>query len=606
MKILIFIFFCLHTSVSFAGDFLTFQEFKRLSPEKKVQVLEAYKTFVKEIIKNTDVLDNEEFVSKIDFLFFEEAYASEGFNCFYAGWPSKKKSIKVSGKTKTVCSSPANSNPIYKVLSSTCGSEKMLCQPLLFGKDVCIETKTQAQKNSSFSQCQQKFLASGKSMDDLSRDLTQTEFAPLADEMFSLVNDICSSGFQSKTGMCGNLKKRVAELMDRKPKEIVTENEKKEANSKNDFTVIDDGEVSENVELKNELVKTVDLVNKAPATTKENSSNTVVCTQCELLKQIEKKDEVLVNHEASESIDQNQKTKKDFCAGGQSGTNLDKYSQGAYSGSDDGVSVDIMYQEKDKDRQNRVPGGFDINLDHMGPSSSYIEDGVEYSPDEMEPMYPKRVLTNEYLARGKEGSFDVIDSPVRVNYVGKSDKIYNRFISTDMRITQYAFFPRKIVPSVKVRDDKILMTLTTGEEIAVDKKSGRIVAGAAKEVSPKNQVENRLDSKGNKNVRTYPDSDFSYEGKGLFIISKLTSNRDERKPGSIVPVRAIVDGKVQECKVKSEDIWVHDYGYYLQEDHEKYLSSYWSCTRFKFEKDEELYKLVKTKCPDFKFPDLTK
>ena len=564
----------------FAGELITSQEFQKLETKKQVQILKAYKAFVKEVLKNEN--ETEELTAKIRLFLIDQAFAADTFNCFYAGWPSLKKTTTTNGEKKTYCSSPLKSNPEYKKLSETCAKGEMLCQPVLFGSNICIDIKTQAQRNSAFSHCQKKFEKSGKTMEGLTKEISKTEVAPLADELFALVNDICKTGYQSKTGMCTNLKKTVAAIKENKESAI---------------KVVDAGKDVEDVVLKTEIIKSVEIVKDVTIKTVEVNSKTT-CTQCEQMKKIEQDDEVRFPYEASGPIDQNLKTAKDYCAGNQAGDDRDKYFQSAYSTPDDEVGVNVTYQEKAKDKANRTVGGHDVNADKMGKAYSYIEDGVEYPVEEMALMYPRRSYEQEFLGRGKEVTFEIIDSPIREEYVNK--KLTQRFTSTDMRITQYAFFPRNNTPAIKKRDDKLIMKLTTGEDIVIDAKTGRVAAGVAKDLPPKNQIEVRPTNK-----RTFPDSDFSYQGEGLYIETKITYNKDERSPGSLVPVKAIVDGQPQECKLKSEDLWVRDYGYYLPQADEHYLSSYWECKRYKFEKDDELYALIRKTCPTFKFPPLT-
>lgn len=107
-------------------------------------------------------------------------------------------------------------------------------------------------------------------------------------------------------------------------------------------------------------------------------------------------------------------------------------------------------------------------------------------------------------------------------------------------------------------------------------------------------------------MRTYLDNKFSYDGDALFIQSVLHPNLNEKEPGSLVSVRAKVKGEWQECKLRSEDLWVKKTGHYLPKTDEKHAHSFWSCTKFKFERDEDLYGLVKKTCPSFKFPAFVK
>lgn len=310
--------------------------------------------------------------------------------------------------------------------------------------------------------------------------------------------------------------------------------------------------------------------------------------------------------EFSESVDQSKVTAQDYCTGGQAGNQRTKYANGIFSNEFD-VSINVTYQQQGEDKSTRIPAGFDVYAERMGIGMPYVEEGVEYPADEYPgPQYPKRVYGIDFEGRGKESNLQIVDSPVREEFVEKGKKLNERFLSTDMRLTGYNFFPRLVVPSVRVREGKISLKLGTGENIEVEASTGRVIGGVAKEVPAKKMIEKRLDKLGNGNVRTFPDTDFIYTGDAIWIETKVTDSLDEKKPGNLVTARANVDGKVQECKLKSENIWVRNWGYYLPQGHDRYLSSGWQCVKFKFETDQELFTMIKKTCPTFKFPALAK
>lgn len=310
--------------------------------------------------------------------------------------------------------------------------------------------------------------------------------------------------------------------------------------------------------------------------------------------------------EFSEAVDQSKLTDKDYCTGGQAGLERTKYSMGIFSNDLD-ISVNITYQQKGEDKATRYPVGYDVYAQRMGVGMPYIEEGIEYPADEYPgSQFPKRVYSHNFEGRGKEGNLQVVDSPVREEIAENGKKVKERFLSTDMRLNEYSFFPRLVVPSIRKREGKIQMRLGTDEEIVLDESTGRIISGVAKEVPAKNMIEKRLDKLGNGNTRTFPDTDFVYTGDAIWIEHKVTYNNDETKPGNTVVAKANVEGKVQECKLKSDNIWTRNWGYYLPQGHEKFLSSSWQCTKYKFEKDEDLYALIKKTCPAFKFPPLAK
>ena len=571
---------CLLPSMVMAGNFVTYQEFQQFSPSKQVEVFSAYKDFVQAAVSQEEMGN---FSATVQFSFMEKAYAASKFNCFYAGWPSIKKSVITNGKTKYYCSSPLTSNPQYKGLAVICSKGQMLCEPVLFGANICIENKTQAQKNSAFSQCQTKFIASGKSLSDLVQETSTTGLKPMADEMFALVHDVCEvNTFQSKKQMCLNLKNKIQAI---KEIEIVKKPDNVEKNP-----VIVNPPI--NTDLPEQLIQAVNKVNETIVPAEINPSLVEKCEDPKIQLPGD-----LQPYEVSEAIDQNKVTPKDFCAGSQPGTKRVMKSTKIPSDSDDDALVEYSYQQEGDDEKTRLVGRYKTKADKMGTTVPYVDEGVEYGPEDHAPMSPIRSFTNIYDGRGKENSFDIEEIPFHEEY---NNKLTRRYYTSESRITNLAFFPRKNVPSIKQRDGKIIMKLTTGEELIINQKTNRVIEGVVKEVPAKNPLEVR----GLKKV-IYPDTDISYQGEGLYIETKITA-KDQRKPGNLVAVKALVDGKVQVCKLKSEDIWQRNYGYYLKLDQPGYLNSVWDCRRFKFQKDEELYSLIKKSCPSFKFPPLAK
>jgi hypothetical protein len=110
------------------------------------------------------------------FHLFEEAWADTRYNCFYGGWPS----VKV-GKH---CQNPAKVNSSYN--QKSCKSSELQCQPLLFGKGLCVSGESQEEKNKIFSGCEKKFSGSY----DFLKNLTREEAEDFR-ELSTLAGDIC-------------------------------------------------------------------------------------------------------------------------------------------------------------------------------------------------------------------------------------------------------------------------------------------------------------------------------------------------------------------------------------------------------------------------------
>lgn len=208
MRILLIILMSL-LSAHASAKFPTLHEFKHLSITQQVMVLKAYKQFV----ASQTMMELDPKFSSFDFKLIEEAYAASEFNCFYAGWPSVKKTVN----GRSVCSSPMKANPSYKSQAKSCGNYEMLCNPTLFGDGLCVSVASSSLRNSAFAQCESKFANSGKDLKSVVNDINTGSSASEADEMFQLVNDVCSKGFQASTGMCRNLEDKVAAIKRFKP-----------------------------------------------------------------------------------------------------------------------------------------------------------------------------------------------------------------------------------------------------------------------------------------------------------------------------------------------------------------------------------------------------
>jgi hypothetical protein len=88
----------------------------------------------------------------------------------------------------------------------------MPCQPILFGRGLCVSTASRTQRRSAFANCERKFNEAGRNLAEVVEYTSDPELSSQADELFQLVDKICTSGAQASTPMCRNLKKRVEEI----------------------------------------------------------------------------------------------------------------------------------------------------------------------------------------------------------------------------------------------------------------------------------------------------------------------------------------------------------------------------------------------------------
>ena len=123
-----------------------------------------------------------------------EAWADSRYNCFYAGWPSVKK-----GK---YCQNPSRTNSSYE--RSACQENELQCQPLLFGKGLCVSAATQKDRNSSFAKCEEKFQKDHKGQYDFLKSPTRKESEDLQ-EFSRVAFDVCKD---SKSSICRKVQKK--------------------------------------------------------------------------------------------------------------------------------------------------------------------------------------------------------------------------------------------------------------------------------------------------------------------------------------------------------------------------------------------------------------
>ena len=196
MKILSVIILLILTTSSYA---LSGREVYPLANMKnKVRLLNEYKAFFGELQKE-EILDKVTVQTDFMDLFMSSAWAASELNCIYAGWPSKR--------VNNVCSSPLKHNPDYQ--KGSCNKNELQCQPLLFGKGLCVPASTASQRSMAFTNCDKKKQIS---TDALVREIRADGNEKVLYELMDYADKICSEGKQAGTGMCRRLEASVDRL----------------------------------------------------------------------------------------------------------------------------------------------------------------------------------------------------------------------------------------------------------------------------------------------------------------------------------------------------------------------------------------------------------
>ncbi len=142
------------------------------------------------------------------FQLINEAWADSRYDCFFAGWPS---SLRKSGGKK-LCQLPSFSNSSYE--KGLCKAGELQCQPLLFGKNLCVPFASQKERNSAFGNCEKKFKEEKRNNYDFLKNISRKEANELR-ELSLLAHDICNdlTSPQRGTVICKNINAKLPDAM---------------------------------------------------------------------------------------------------------------------------------------------------------------------------------------------------------------------------------------------------------------------------------------------------------------------------------------------------------------------------------------------------------
>ncbi|MFP5490211.1 MAG: hypothetical protein ACLGG0_01825 [Bacteriovoracia bacterium] len=350
--------------------------------------------------------------------FISEAFAAEGMDCIYAGWPSQR--------VGSSCSSPARMNPKYQ--AGSCQSNELHCQPALFGEGLCAPVSTQVQRNSAFSECEKRFNKAGRTVEDVIRENLGKGLEAELLSLLDFADNICATSKQKNTGMCRRLEAAVLRVRNGLPEVRAS-------------IVIQGKEVRDD-QVRSDLVGAV-----SETTVVEGVGQTTgtVPTDCD-------PSGVPVVRSADKDLPgvvlpfaRTEPRPLDF-----------EYTT-SRPGSDPSFQNTFT---KDKNSEELRPNGFEFRM--TGPTSMA---GAPIDPAE-------KVERN--------WNFVSTDHSQRETYLWVTDDAGSGYLSQLME-TIVLLVPRRSRPAVEVVGDELHVTLTTGEKVVYDKKTKLVKSGVLSE-----------------------------------------------------------------------------------------------------------------------------
>lgn len=426
------------------------KEFRALSAQKQLKVFRLYRQFLAEVPGELAALEPRKTVF---FQLIQNAYADDGnYNCFYAGWPSKKVAVSSS---RSLCTSPQRGNSSYS--DGECGPNALQCQPLLFGPGLCAQTSTQKLRNSAFSQCDQKFKASGRNDTDVLKQFSDPKLEQEVQDLLSTVEKVC--GPSDAPAICRSLERRIEEIMAKVETELDSETASESPSEK------------ESKEPENLLALTHEFQHLA------EGSPEVGDVDCE------------EDHDHSLHVGQKPEPQRLLAS-----TDINPSPEGSFPRKNSRYELCSSFNSLTTavDRiscittdGSRPPGGFNVRS----------KNGHPYLPDYgTQPGNPSRRISIQSSDHALNETYIYLG-----DYGGGPD-------SHDVKSMMF-IIPRNAPPSARLEGDDVIVTLSTGEDVVFDGNTGAVKSGALSEGAP--------DFNPDRFKRRPPN--VHYEGSGISI-----------------------------------------------------------------------------------------
>jgi hypothetical protein len=203
--------------------------------------------------------------------------------------------------------------------------------------------------------------------------------------------------------------------------------------------------------------------------------------------------------------------------------------------------------------------------------------GFEFSNRGGNRILPKRYDIQKNLLFARDFQFNFDDRARQDIHVSISDWAASRdgqFKLSELMNSVMYFFPRTYLPAITRSDERVIVTLPTGEEVEFDAKTNEIRGGVFSE--------DAVDLNPDKRARKFPA--INYLGKGIVI--RVNSRGTDPRLGTVAtistgsPASDCANGSnCRQCQVSSKELWEQK-----------------GAVRFKFPTDKEFEQYLLSRC----------
>lgn len=475
---------------------------KRTDDKGKAELIRIYQQYFAEASQAEPMDEWQE--KRTSFLrLIPEAWAADGaMDCIYAGWPSRRNGS---------CSSPSRANPDYQ--QGDCKTSEMQCQPMLFGKGLCVSVASAEARSSAFSQCNKKFQAAGRDATYVVAEMKSEGKEAQLLSLLDFADKVCRDGAQKGTGMCKRLQEQVSKVRSELEKVMQAA-----------------------VQVVNNLTSTLAVASRQPMNCAQetelviNGTTELVTVKSDELVDIQPL--VLDPVTEVEEVEEVEESENDPVTE----TPPDAPEDDLIPFASDRPREDIMCPRKTAKSGDAFRQISSLSCSNRDAPAVYS--GVSFETDKNSPYFRQGAGIHSQMSRSID--FQSGDGSKRETYLYVSEEVMDSDSYNVKSII--VLLPRKTIPHAETVGDEFRVTLPTGEVVVYDKATKVIKRGALKE--------GEMDLNPNRFERKPPN--VQYSGSGISI---RVNHRYEHPTSSVGDPVAKVSQNGRTCNVPRARIW---------------------------------------------------